>query len=320
MTAERDFVPTSNARNEKMFEEATRFEAQLRLFERDLKLWQKDVDETFKNLKVMMLSPLPRVYDVDPEGRARAVGDEYLIGGNIDPNSISAAAVEVKQRLDLEVLKPIKDWTLAYNIIKDYMKKLEELRLTLDSRRRTARNLENKLDRAKSTGNVQQHEMDEMESRVRHKQEKMMSDQKQYTEKEQQLYSSLSSLIQDTSVLKEYAAAAVLIMRECFDRAYGAFDHVTREKYPPLQVPELHAMPASQEKKSLKSVVTGARNWSFMDRNKSTIGTNPQPDVPTAADQLAYEQYPAPAYPVPESPYGNRNYQFANPSPAFGYQ
>jgi hypothetical protein len=66
----------------------------------------------------MMLSPLPRVHDVDPNNMTRPTGEEFLIGGNIDPNSISAASLEVKQRLDTEVLKPIKDWTLAYNIIK----------------------------------------------------------------------------------------------------------------------------------------------------------------------------------------------------------
>ena len=44
LSVERGFAPTSNARNEKMFQEAARFEGQLRQFEKDLKLWQKDVD------------------------------------------------------------------------------------------------------------------------------------------------------------------------------------------------------------------------------------------------------------------------------------
>jgi hypothetical protein len=38
-------------------------------------------------------------------------------------------------------------------------------------------------------------------------------DRQQFIEREQQLYGALSSLITDTSVLRDYAAAAILIMK-----------------------------------------------------------------------------------------------------------
>jgi hypothetical protein len=69
-------------------------------------------------MRAIMLSPLPRVYDINPEGTAMPQGNPVLIGLDIEPDQFSIAAADLKNRLDQEVLKPIKDWTTAYNIIK----------------------------------------------------------------------------------------------------------------------------------------------------------------------------------------------------------
>jgi hypothetical protein len=72
---------------------------------------------------------------------------------------------------------------------------------------------------------------------------------------------------------------------------------------------------------AIKTGAVAARNWSFHDK-KSTIGTQPQPDIPASGDQhVAYEQYPPAAQNGPESPYSNRGgYAYGgSASPGYGY-
>lgn len=61
---------TSNTRNEAMFREATIFAHQLQVVEKDLVDWQRGIDSSFNNIRNIMLSPLPRVYEEGHNGHA----------------------------------------------------------------------------------------------------------------------------------------------------------------------------------------------------------------------------------------------------------
>lgn len=136
---------TSNARNEAMFREATIFAGHLGVVEKELTQWQRDIDSSFTNFRTIMLSPLPRVYEEGHNGMAVPSEPEpTMVGGDVQVERLTTAAQETRKRLDVEVIQPIKQWMVAYRTIAERMRRLEALRLELDSRRRTVADLQGK--------------------------------------------------------------------------------------------------------------------------------------------------------------------------------
>ncbi|KIZ01499.1 hypothetical protein MNEG_6464 [Monoraphidium neglectum] len=229
LSLEKNFRATSNSRNEAMFKEASMFAAHLRQVEKDLTAWERDIESGFTNFRTIMLSPLPRVYEEGHNGQAVPSEPEpSMIGGDVQVERLTSAAQETKKRLDIEVLQPIKQWMVAYRTIAERMKRLEGLRLELDSRRRTVTDLQVRCERVRaSLGTTRARGEMDLEvnlRRMQHKEDKMQRAMSQYQEMEQTVYNSLFTLIKDTSVLRDYAAAALLIVQESFQAGYAAFE------------------------------------------------------------------------------------------------
>jgi len=143
LSLEKHFKVTSNARNEAMFREATIFAGHLQVVEKELTQWQRDIDSSFTNFRTIMLSPLPRVYEEGHNGMAVPSEPEpTMVGGDVQVERLTTAAQETRKRLDVEVIQPIKQWMVAYRTIAERMRRLEALRLELDSRRRTVADLQ----------------------------------------------------------------------------------------------------------------------------------------------------------------------------------
>lgn len=96
------------------------------------------------------------------------------------------------------------------------MRRLEALRLELDSRRRTVADLQGRCERVRANlGTTRAKGEVDMEitlRRMQHKEDKMQRTASQFQEMEQTVYNSLFTLLKDTSVLRDYAAAALLIV------------------------------------------------------------------------------------------------------------
>jgi hypothetical protein len=96
------------------------------------------------------------------------------------------------------------------------MRRLEALRLELDSRRRTVADLQGRCERVRANlGTTRARGEVDMELTLRkmqHKEDKMQRTASQFQEMEQTVYNSLFTLIKDTCVLRDYAAAALLIV------------------------------------------------------------------------------------------------------------
>ncbi|KAI8464016.1 MAG: hypothetical protein J3K34DRAFT_441919 [Monoraphidium minutum] len=229
LSMEKNFRATSNSRNEAMFKEASMFAAHLRQVEKDLTAWERDIESGFTNFRAIMLSPLPRVYEEGHNGQAVPSEPEpSMIGGDVQVERLTSAAQETKKRLEIEVLQPIKQWMVAYRTIMERMKRLEGLRLELDSRRRTVTDLQVRCERVRASLNTTRArgevDLEVNLRRMQHKEDKMQRTMSQFQEMEQTVYNSLFTLIKDTSVLRDYAAAALLIVQESFQAAYAAFE------------------------------------------------------------------------------------------------
>eukprot|EP00878_Enallax_costatus_P015798 GHUV01016555.1.p1 GENE.GHUV01016555.1~~GHUV01016555.1.p1 ORF type:complete len:317 (+),score=103.84 GHUV01016555.1:252-1202(+) len=212
-----------------MFREATVFASHLQVVEKELSQWQRDIDSSFTNIRAIMLSPLPRVYEEGHNGQAVPSEPEpTMVGGDVNVDQLVTASQETKKRLDVEVLQPIKQWMVAYRTIAERMRRLEALRLELDSRRRTVADLQGRAERVRanlgSTRTRGEVDMEITLRRMQHKEDKMQRTASQFQEMEQTVYNSLFTLLKDTSVLRDYAAAALLIVNECFSAAYASFN------------------------------------------------------------------------------------------------
>eukprot|EP00882_Tetradesmus_deserticola_P033821 GHRQ01038670.1.p1 GENE.GHRQ01038670.1~~GHRQ01038670.1.p1 ORF type:complete len:241 (+),score=72.66 GHRQ01038670.1:169-891(+) len=151
MSMEKNFRATSNSRNDAMFKEATGFAQHLRTVEKELNQWQRDIESSFGNIRNIMLSPLPRVYEEGHNGQAVPSEPEpTMVGGDVQVERLTTASAETKKRLDVEVIQPIKQWMVAYRTIAERMRRLEALRLELDSRRRTVADLQGKCERVRA--------------------------------------------------------------------------------------------------------------------------------------------------------------------------
>ncbi|KAG2451877.1 hypothetical protein HYH02_003652 [Chlamydomonas schloesseri] len=231
---DKTFVATSNARNEAMFKEATDFCAHLRTLERDLRSMHKEIDAKFANMRAILSSPLPRTYDEGSNGTAMPVSeDAKLIGQGIAVDRLQEAANELRQRLDDEVIKPLRSWLMAYRTVSERMEKLEALRLELDSRRRTVDSLEEKCDKlAKVTPTAKdkdkhEQEMEKMSQLLLHKQDKRNRTNSAFEELEKMVYNSLNTLVKDTGVLRDYTGLSLSILQDCFQKGHSAFSTAT---------------------------------------------------------------------------------------------
>eukprot|EP00879_Flechtneria_rotunda_P003541 GHRR01003775.1.p1 GENE.GHRR01003775.1~~GHRR01003775.1.p1 ORF type:complete len:313 (+),score=114.22 GHRR01003775.1:394-1332(+) len=292
LSLEKNFRATSNARNEAMWHEATTFANHLRVVEKELAQWQRDIESSFTNIRTIMLSPLPRVYEEGHNGQAVPSEPEpTMVGGDVQVERLTTAAQQTKKRLDIEVLQPVKQWMVAYRTIGERMKRLEALRLELDSRRRTVADLQGRCERVRANlGTTRARGEVDMEITLRkmqHKEDKMQRTASQFQEMEQTVYNSLFTLIKDTSVLRDYAAAALLIINECFSTAYASFN-LEQVQYS-TTAPAAAGYPELNKYESSKYETKGLEKY-----ESSKYGNEPAKVMVSHDDQ--YYDYQAQAY------------------------
>mmetsp|Transcript_13998 Transcript_13998/g.24544 ORF Transcript_13998/g.24544 Transcript_13998/m.24544 type:complete len:472 (+) Transcript_13998:83-1498(+) len=237
-----EWKPTSNARNECMVVEARKFAQHLKLLLKDLGLLEKEVDGSFHTIKSVLGAPLPRAYDETAAGVALVDKEPRVVGVYVDVDGVTSATVEMKRRLHEEVLHPLEQWLSAYRMIKERNKKVETLRLDLDNQRRLTMGVQEKYEKLRGANRVNVRELESTEHRVATQEDKNARLVLRYQEAEAEVFNALLTLIRDTSVLRDYAAAALAIMQRCFTLAYGAFDFTTPVPLitlPPPAVPML---------------------------------------------------------------------------------
>eukprot|EP01024_Parvocaulis_polyphysoides_P013368 TRINITY_DN15223_c1_g2_i2.p1 TRINITY_DN15223_c1_g2~~TRINITY_DN15223_c1_g2_i2.p1 ORF type:complete len:462 (+),score=68.30 TRINITY_DN15223_c1_g2_i2:120-1388(+) len=226
----RGFVATSNCRNEAMFQEATQFSYWLVSIEKDILSMEKTIDRFLNNTGTFMQSNLPSVYEESTPGLATTVAlSPKMVGEGLNFQQFTEAPADAKTKMNSDVLQPLKNWLSGYSQIKKRMVEVENLRLEVDSRRRTVQSMGATLSRAQTrhykTGpnpSVEE-KLQHQESRVKHKTAKAESALCQYKELEADTFAQLCDLIKDTVFLKQYMAEAMLIQADCFNTAYAAF-------------------------------------------------------------------------------------------------
>eukprot|EP01025_Chloroclados_australasicus_P028829 TRINITY_DN2858_c0_g2_i1.p1 TRINITY_DN2858_c0_g2~~TRINITY_DN2858_c0_g2_i1.p1 ORF type:complete len:388 (-),score=54.32 TRINITY_DN2858_c0_g2_i1:759-1922(-) len=227
----REFIPTSNVRNEAMFKEAMEFAKWLKIIDKNLHALESGIDRFMNDNEAFMQSSLPRIYEETTLGLVNPLDPEAKqVGEGVNLDQLLVAPQELKSKLNSDVIQPLRNWLLGFEDIKQRMQEVESLRLEVDSRRRTAFNMKASLSRARThtyeKGEPDQTkvlQLEKQDARVKHKTSKADSTLAQYKELEQDTFHQLSDLVKDTVYLKQYMAEAMLIVADCFGMAYQAY-------------------------------------------------------------------------------------------------
>eukprot|EP00210_Caulerpa_lentillifera_P001641 g1577.t2 len=222
------FLATSNLRCERMFEEASQFAVYLRRMEANLRKLQDDSEEMMSETRNIMLSSLPCIFDFTPTGQAVPENpDPQRIGQNVKLDKFTSATQIIKQKLDEEVMDPLSNWLEAFEKAEERLKTLEDIRLELDSRRRTVDYLQERAERQKSlldSGAARSPSAHELcMKQLQHKEEKKNSTLTNFKDEESHVYQILCDLNKDTACLRDYTALAYNIITEAYGVAESAF-------------------------------------------------------------------------------------------------
>lgn len=228
----KDFMPTPNGRNNAMINEARKFAQQIKSLHHDLLVLDMQIDVSFATTKGVLSAQLPRVFENAVDGALPTELEAGIVGQGVALDTITAATVDMRYKLQQEVLFPLEQWLSAYRTIKLRNKKTESTRLELDVLRRDKASQEDKLARLRILHDtLPDHKKGSSQNKIERAEDKLANITNQvarltarYTEIESEVYNALLTLIKDTAVLKQYAAAGFFIFQRCFATAYGAFD------------------------------------------------------------------------------------------------
>lgn len=245
--SDKEWKPTSNARNTAMVKEVKKFAVQLRRVHADVSIWSKAVEGGLATIKEVLAIPLPKAYHETVMGVEPVDPTEHIVGQSVTSDLLPQTSGVMKAKLQDEVLHPIEMWLSAYKTTKERNKKVELLRLDLDTHRRATAEAQERFHKVDSklqakgassalggagTSGVEAVAGDPSDRNkhetVRHKMlnevDKTNRLAQRYAENEAEVFNALVTLIADTFHLREYIAGALLIMQVTFATSYGAFD------------------------------------------------------------------------------------------------
>ena len=225
---DKEFQVTPNTRNELMLKEATEFSVHLKRCEKDIRALKVATEGILVTSKVVLTSPLPRVFEETGGGKVVPVatgpagtsGSAPIGGGDFSPEELARISKETGSKIETEVLAPMERWMNAFSLVQNRMTKLEALRLEVDSRRRTVAKLGKKVDVQRAqlpqTRARGEYDMENTIKILQHKEAKLSACRQSYKEHEALVYHQLTNLILDTVWLKSYISAVLRVESEAF--------------------------------------------------------------------------------------------------------
>ncbi|KAG2432535.1 hypothetical protein HXX76_008880 [Chlamydomonas incerta] len=234
---EANWKPTSNARNTAMIEEARKFSKQLKALHRELKELGMRIDTGLSTVRTVLNAPLPRVMEMSDKGPVPVEKETGIVGSGVAFDVLTAAGSDVRSKLQAEVLHPLDQWQAAYRMIKHRNSKCEDLRLELDAKRREAAAMNVTLEKQKTRAHAADaktppvseggagspNKFEDAEFKLQKEEDKVTRLTQRFKDVEAEVYNALLTLINDTKVLKQYAATALVVYQNGFAHAYTAF-------------------------------------------------------------------------------------------------
>ncbi|KAL3155067.1 hypothetical protein ABBQ38_011132 [Trebouxia sp. C0009 RCD-2024] len=218
------FKPTSSERIDKMYKEVHDFAQGLKECERQLKQLETASAAVFKTAGDMLSTPLPHVYQVDPQGSTAPIvpPDELRqeaaasLGTAVRVQNLASISQKHTSELEASVLTPMRGWIKDYRSFKDKLTILDDRRLEFDAERRAFHKLElKKVRQQQATDKVEPELMGKLEA----KSGDVAAKRNIYDAHEQELYNGLAALINDAKSVRTHLANAMRIQAQAFGSA-----------------------------------------------------------------------------------------------------
>lgn len=220
-SAQKDWKPTSNARNVAMEKEVRKFAQELKAFHKAVKNLSDAITSEVGTFKAVLLAKLPKAFDEQPDGALTPLtqGDNP-IGLNVQTEQLGKAVNDTHQSLTQKVVEPLEQWLIEYRKTKASNIKLEEMRLDLDEKRRGTLTLQEKYQKFKDTNHK---DTEATLVKLQGEEDKMNRLAKIYADKEAEVFSSFVMLIRDSEGLRNFVASALDLAKIGFTEAHAAF-------------------------------------------------------------------------------------------------
>ena len=148
------------------------------------------------------------------------------MGGDFAPDDLDAVAKDAAKKVEAEVLAPMARWAAAYTTVATRMKRLEGVRLEVDSRRRTVVSLGTAIDKQRlrlpHTRSKGEWQMEQTIKRLQHKEAKLAAARQAFKEQEALVFQQLAQLIRDAVWLKSYLGAVMRLQADAYSAAGAA--------------------------------------------------------------------------------------------------
>jgi len=224
--------PTPNDEYMKMVKSCGDFQTELKKMYTKLSTMKSATDEFAVHAKKLLHTALPQAYSESAAASGGAAQQIRYVGGSqIDGEGLSAANMAVSQKLESEVLVPIKKWLDSYDSVKASVKKVEDLRLEVDSRRHTVADLSAQVDKYRAKLNKGpdakvENNMEETVKKLQHKEGKLTLTQERFKEASSVLMSNLEKLITTAGDTKYYLSVAFKEQATAYNAAVKAIGDV----------------------------------------------------------------------------------------------
>ena len=214
-----------------MLAEAAAFAGALKRCEKDIRGAKAAAEALLGTAGAVLSSPLPRVFEDLGGGRAAPAppgpgGAGTIGGGDFSAEDLDAVSKDSSKKLEAEVLAPMARWAAAFAAVQARMKRLEGVRLEVDSRRRTVVALGCKIDRQRlrlpQTRSKGEWAMEQSIKAMQHKEHKLAAARGAFREQEALVFAQLAQLIRDAVWLKSYLAAVMRLQQESYGAAAGS--------------------------------------------------------------------------------------------------
>ena len=234
-----------------MLKEAEEFGVHVKKCQAAIQTLKSASDNMFVTTKQVMCVALPHIYE---ETAAVAGGDikplEPVGGSNFAGDTISRANLTSNQRIESEVLVPIKRWLDALGSLKSRGKELDRLRLELDAVRRKKQELASGIDKqrtklSRTPSTKSETLLNEKVKKLQEIEAKETIAASNFQEHETALGRDLSSLIKDAGWLKHYVACSFTVESEAMAMAAAGFGN-TNPSTPSMNSPTGAVVPPMQ--------------------------------------------------------------------------
>eukprot|EP01023_Acetabularia_acetabulum_P025841 TRINITY_DN2465_c0_g1_i3.p1 TRINITY_DN2465_c0_g1~~TRINITY_DN2465_c0_g1_i3.p1 ORF type:complete len:335 (-),score=40.01 TRINITY_DN2465_c0_g1_i3:398-1402(-) len=249
----KSFQPTSNARNEAMFNEAKQFKQWVQASIKDTHTLQTTIQKFVDNTFSFMNSSLPRVMESD-DGFS---GNAQPVGSGVNMEQLYGVPEEINYFMDIKVVQPLQLWISKFQGVSVQMKDLEDLRLVVDSRRRTVDSLNMQLAKLRNKQSQKQIEDPKLEEKInnmdlkcKHKESKSTETMERYRQMENEVNKQMTELVKDSEQVSQYMGLAMFTVSDGFNTAYAAFSG----RLVPSKLPDSYH---KKEKSAQKQSATG---------------------------------------------------------------